>query len=84
MQGLFEKWLEIEKKRYTQSDAIKKLNKACGTHYTNSFPSKMKGRNYSLERIPTEVRRYMMSIVLPELLPNKTEKEYEQLIINLS
>lgn len=78
--GLFENWLHIEKQTKTQKAAINELNQICGTKYTESWPSKMEGRGYTLERIPTEVRRYMMSVVLPELLPGKTDSEYKKLI----
>lgn len=82
--GLFLHWLEIEKKTKTQKAAIEELNQLCGTKYTESWPSKMEGRGYTLERIPTEVRRYMMTIVLPDLLPGKSESEYKKLIIALT
>lgn len=81
---LFLQWLEIEKQTKSQKAAIKELNNHCGTKYTESWPSKMEGRGYTLERIPTEVRRYMMAIVLPELLPGKSENEYKKLIISLT
>lgn len=80
MKGLFLYWLEIEKKTKTQKAAIEELNNCCGTKYTESWPSKMEGRGYTLERIPTNVRRYMMKVVLPELLPGKAESEYKKLI----
>jgi len=82
--GLFQRWLEIEKKTKTQKVAIEELNIHCGTKYTESWPSKVEGRGYTLERIPTNVRRYMMTIVLPKLLPGKSKNEYEKLIIALT
>jgi len=82
--NLFINWLEVEKKTKTQKSAIEELNSFCGTKYTESWPSKMEGRGYTLERIPTEVRRYMMSKVLPSLLPGKSETEYKKLIISLT
>ncbi|WP_417699957.1 hypothetical protein [Pseudoalteromonas lipolytica] len=82
--GLFLNWLNIEKRTKSQKTAITELNENCGTKYTESWPSKMEGRGYTLERIPTEVRRYMMTIVLPELLPGKSENEYKKLIIALT
>nr|WP_305763121.1 hypothetical protein [Alteromonas macleodii] len=82
--NLFTNWLDVEKKTKTQKAAIEELNKHCGTKYTESWPSKMEGRGYTLERIPTDVRRYMMTIVLPELLPGKSENEYKKLIIALT
>jgi hypothetical protein len=44
----------------------------------------MEGRGYTLERIPSEVRRYMMKVVLSDLLPGKSESEYKKLIIALT
>lgn len=84
MEGLFLNWLRIEKKTKTQKTAIEELNALCGTKYTESWPSKMEGRGYTLGRIPTEVRRYMMTIVLPDLLPGKSESEYKKMIISLT
>ncbi len=81
--GLFQHWLEIEKRNKTQMEAINELNSACGTSYTQSWPSKMKGRNYTLERIPTQVRKYMMVRVLPCLLKDFNHKDYEKLVNNL-
>lgn len=82
--NLYINWLNIEKKNKTQKQAIKELNSACGTKYTESWPSKMEGRGYSMERIPTNVRRFMMQKVLPDLIPGKTEKEYMEIIISLT
>ena len=82
--NLFLQWLEVEKRDKSQKLAIEDLNKNCGTKYTESWPSKLEGRGYSLERIPTNVRRYMMAIVLPNLLPGKTDKEYKQIILSLT
>lgn len=82
--NLFINWLNIEKKTKSQKLAIEELNRFCGTKYTESWPSKMEGRDYTLERIPTEVRRYMMAIVLPELLPDKSKNEYKEIIISLT
>lgn len=84
MTGLFQNWLRIEKKTKTQKAAIVELNEHCGTKYTESWPSKMEGRGFSLERIPTDVRRYMMLVVLSELLPGKTKKEYMDIITSLT
>lgn len=82
--GLYRNWLEIEKKEKTISDAIRMLNEVCGTRYTKSWPETMKSRGYSLERLPTEVRRYMMAKVLPELIPGKSEEEYREITLNLT
>lgn len=84
MEGLFLKWLSIVKKNSNQKVAIEELNYSCGTKYTESWPSKMKGRNYSLERVPTNVRRYMMRVVLPELIPGKSDSEYNNIIKSLT
>lgn len=66
MKGLFENWLEIERATGRPMTAILgDLNAACGTKYTHSWPSGMALRGYSLDRLPTNVRRYMMSKVLP-------------------
>lgn len=82
--NLFINWLSEERKTVTQKNAIERLNTACGTKYTESWPSKMEGRGYSLERIPIKVRRYMMQKVLPSLIPGHTEEEYKKIILNLT
>lgn len=84
MKGLFEQWLSFATKDKKQKEVIAELNASCGTKYTESWPSKMEGRNYSLERIPTEVRRYMMKAVLPKLVPGKTDSEYKKIITSLT
>lgn len=64
--GLFQRWLEIEKATGRTVEAIlADLNTACGTKYRYTWPNVMAARQYSLERCPTEVRRYMMAKVLP-------------------
>lgn len=78
--GLFLNWLSIEKETTTQKDAIARLNRACGTKYVESWPSKMEARGYSMERVPTLVRRYMMLVVLANEFPNKTNEECERLV----
>ena len=82
--NLFLNWLEIEKKTKKQKTAISELNLACGTKYTESWPSKLEGRGYSLERLPTEVRRYMMDVVLRELIPGQSEQKYKELVLALT
>jgi hypothetical protein len=85
MTSLFEQWVLVEKETgKKQKDFISELNAACNTKYTESWPSKMEGRNFTLERTPTEVRRYMMAKVLPTLIKGKSEDEYKKLIINLT
>ena len=44
------------------------INSACGTSYRHNWPSLMSKRGYSLDRCPTNVRRYMMTVVLPDEL----------------
>lgn len=64
--GLFERWLEIEKATGRPMTAIlDELNAACGTKYRHNWPSVMASRHYTLDRMPTNVRRYMMQKVLP-------------------
>ncbi|MCS6271815.1 hypothetical protein G3489_19260 [Shewanella baltica] len=82
--GLFQSWLTIEKKSKSQKNAISALNMACGTKYVESWPSKMASRSYSLERVPTAVRRYMMLVVLSSKFPDMTEKELKDLVCNLT
>ncbi|MFB2639936.1 hypothetical protein ACE02P_18085 [Shewanella bicestrii] len=82
--GLFLNWLSIEKKSTTQKTAIARLNAACGTKYVESWPSKMEARGYSMERVPTQVRRYMMLVVLANEFPEKTENECEKLVTMLT
>tara|TARA_R110000737_G_scaffold182272_2_gene205688 strand:+ start:824 stop:1081 length:258 start_codon:yes stop_codon:yes gene_type:complete len=85
MTGLFEQWIQVEREAgKKQKDSISELNAACNTKYTESWPSKMQGRGFSLERTPTDVRRYMMARVLPTLIEGKSEAEYKKLIINLT
>jgi hypothetical protein len=75
--GLFERWLEIERATGRPMTAIlEDINAACGTAYRHNWPSLMASRGYSLDRCPTNVRRYMMAVVLPA--------EIEQLGINPS
>jgi hypothetical protein len=47
------------------SAILSDINAACGTAYRHNWPSLMAKRNYSLDRCPTNVRRYMMNVVLP-------------------
>ena len=81
--GLFENWLEIEKQSGSQVDAINRLNAACGTKYKKEWPQVMKKRGYSMERVPTEVRRYMMRLVIPTLIDVRDD-ELDSLIKNLT
>ncbi|KXJ50354.1 hypothetical protein [Pseudoalteromonas sp. APC 3250] len=81
--GLFLRWLEIEKKRDSQIAGINRLNEACGTSYSKTWPGVMKTREYNMERIPLEVRRYMMRQVLPTLI-DVQKKDIEKLIVSLT
>jgi hypothetical protein len=64
--GLFERWLEIEKASgKSVTEILDGVNKACGSKYKHNWPSVMASRQYSLDRLPTNVRRYMMEKVLP-------------------
>ncbi|MEX3917934.1 hypothetical protein AB4Y43_17080 [Paraburkholderia sp. BR10872] len=64
--GLFQRWLEIEAAAGKPlKQTLDEINAACGTAYRHNWPTKMADSAYSLERIPVEVRRYMMRRVLP-------------------
>lgn len=64
--GLFERWLEAERATgRSVSEILADLNNVCGTKYKHNWPSVMAARNYSLDRVPTAVRQYMMMRVLP-------------------
>lgn len=64
--GLFQRWLEIEAASGKPlKQTLDEINAACGTTYRHNWPSKMASSDYSLERIPVAVRRYMMRRVLP-------------------
>lgn len=78
--GLFLNWLNIEKRSKSQIDAIAEINKACGTSYSKTWPATMKNREYSLERLPTSVRLYMMNVVLRDIFPREPESRYKYLI----
>ena len=75
MSNLFLNWLETELKTKTLQEALEDINNACGTKYRHNWPSVMKERGYTLERLPTNVRQYMMKKVLPELLSDKEASE---------
>ena len=82
--SLFKEWLAIEKQKGTQQEAIERLNTHCGTKYRKNLPAQMKAGDYSLERIPTSVRRYMMEAVLKQELPEKNEEELNDLLYKLT
>jgi len=87
--GLFERWLEIERSNGRSLTAIlADLNAACGTKYRHNWPSVMAERGYSLDRMPTAVRRYLMQKVLPVELAtlgaNVSMKKIDALVVNLT
>lgn len=88
--GLFKRWLEIEKATGRPLSVILDgLNAACGTKYKHNWPSVMAERGYSLDRLPTCVRQYMMRKVLPselKALEGKAlpVKKIEAIIVNLT
>ena len=47
------------------STILDDLTAACGTKYKHNWPSVMASRGYTLDRMPTNVRQYMMRKVLP-------------------
>lgn len=68
-QGLFERWLSIERTTgRAMGEILADLNEVAGTHYKHNWPSVVAGRNYELERCPVAVRRYMMRKVLADEL----------------
>lgn len=83
--NLFQNWLAIELRDKTLAETIRQLNVACGTAYQSNMPSKFEKAGYSLERIPTCVRQYMMRKVLPEVLDRElSEKELTKLVERLT
>lgn len=89
MMSLFERWLEIERATGRPMTAILgDLNAACGSLYRHNWPSVMAERNYSLDRCPTLVRRYMLKKVLPAELKKlgieMSQKKIDSLIIRLT
>ena len=64
--SLFERWLALElADGRPLKDVLAALNAACGTKYRHNWPSVMAGRGYSTDRIPGQVRAYMVRRVLP-------------------
>lgn len=88
-QGLFEKWLDIEKSSGRPfGEVLADLNRVCGTKYKHNWPSVMAARSYSLDRLPTGVRQYLMARVLPVELASRGMKlrsgEILDLVFNLT
>ncbi len=87
--SLYECWLKIERATgRSMATILDDLNAACNTKYKHNWPSVMAGRDYSLDRCPTVVRRYMMKKVLPiefeKLGVEVSQKKIESLIIRLT
>lgn len=88
-QGLFERWLSIERATgRSMADILADLNAVAGTNYKHNWPSVVAGRGYELERCPVEVRRYMMRKVLIDELGalgfQVQKKQLESLIFALT
>lgn len=89
MNNLFVNWLEVELKTKSLKEVLESVNSACGTKYKHNWPTVMKERGYTLERLPTNVRQYMMECILPELLNEKLvsdlpKKELKKLVRSLT
>ncbi len=89
MQGLFERWLSIERATgRSMGEILGDLNAIAGTNYKHNWPSVVASRGYELERCPVEVRRYMMRKVLQDELAGMgielTKKKLDNLIISLT
>lgn len=85
MSSLYLNWLNIERRTKTMGELLEDLNNACGTKYKHNWPFVMKKRDYALERLPTNVRQYMMSVVLPEIMPKSISKdEISNLVLSLT
>lgn len=87
--GLFERWLEIERATgRPMTDILDEINAACGTRYRHNWPSVMAERGYSLDRLPTAARRYMLRKVLPAELESLgvkiTGKLVNEIVVRLT
>jgi hypothetical protein len=87
--GLFESWLVIERATgRPMAQILSELNEACGSRYRHNWPSTMRARGYGMDRCPTEVRRYMMQVVLQGELAalgaKATAGQVEQLVERLT
>lgn len=87
--GLFERWLLLERATgRSMADILSELNAAAQTRYEHNWPSVMAKRNYQLERIPSEVRRYMMRKVLEAELKSLgidlTKGKLDKLVVYLT
>ena len=87
--GLFERWLDIERASARPFiEVLADLNRVCGTKYKHNWPSVMAARSYSLDRLPTGVRQYMMARVLPTELQARgltlSSTKIFDLVVNLT
>lgn len=87
--GLFERWLEIERATgRSMTDILADINEICSTKYRHNWPSVMATRAYSLDRCPSNVRRYMMQVVMPVELAslgvNASAEQIDDLISRLT
>lgn len=87
--GLFERWLDIERASERPfTEVLTDLNHVCGTKYKHNWPSVMATRGYSLDRLPTGVRQYMMTRVLPVELASRGMKaragDILDIVVNLT
>ena len=87
--GLFERWLDIERASERPfTEVLADLNHVCGTKYKHNWPSVMAARGYSLDRLPTGVRQYMMVRVLPVELASRGIKaragDILDIVVNLT
>ena len=83
-QGLFERWLEIERSSgRPMTEILADINRVCGTKYRHNWPSKMAQSGYSMDRVPTAVRQYMMTKVLPVELETRGMKLSSDAVLDL-
>ena len=88
-QGLFERWIALERATgRSVGDILADLNAAAGTNYKHNWPSVVASRGFELERCPVEVRRYMLRKVLRDELAGMgfeiDQSQVEALIIALT
>lgn len=87
--GLFQNWLSLEKAEGRPLKTIlADLNAACGTKYDRTWPNVVAGRDFGIERCPTNVRRYMMRKVLASALEANglrlSNRKIAALVVNLT
>lgn len=89
IQGLFERWMTLERASgRSLVDILTDLNAVAGTSYKHNWPSVVASRNFELERCPVAVRRYMMRKVLEDELLGMgielTKNKLDKLVIALT